>query len=344
MDKINNKSVYKLLLLSLTILIICFIFAILKYVGILTLIRTITKSLIPVALAIFLSFLLEPLIGFVIEKGIKRKYSVLIVYVSVLSIIGLIMYFIVPILSKQINSFIFNIPSLTSIIENFISNLQINVSGDSIVNTFKDIFLGFSKNIIKYLSLSFSLVFKLLLGFSGAIFLSFDFPKFREGIKRYIPKRLKPPIIYFFKKYLPFIHKYFLGMLLDSLLIFIISIIGFSIIDINYILVLSLFISITNLIPIIGPYIGGVPAAIVGFSVSPALGVSSIIVVVVVQIIESNIVQPIILKNIIFLHPLEVILGISLFGALFGVIGMILSPILLVGIKLLFSPYEEKKR
>ena len=48
-----------------------------------------------------------------------------------------------------------------------------------------------------------------------------------------------------------------------------------------------------------------------------------------------------ILKNVIKLHPLEGILGISLFGALFGVVGMISSPILIVAIKLLFLPYNE---
>lgn len=343
MDKVNTKSINKLLLLSLTILAICFIFAILKYVGILELIKKIIEALVPVGIAIFLSFILEPLIGFFLKKGIKRKYSVLIVYLGILLFIGIITYFVVPILSNQINNFIDNVPSLISIVEKFTSNIGISVSDGNLANTFKDIFLGFSKNLIKYLSSSFSVIFKLLLGISGAIFLSFDFPKFREGVKKHIPKRLKEPVIYYFQKYLPFIHKYFLGMLLDSCLIFLISIIGFNIIGINYTLVISLFIAITNLIPIIGPYIGGIPAAIVGFSISPTLGVSAIIVVVLVQIIESSIVQPLILKNTILLHPLEGILGISLFGTLFGVIGMIMSPILIVGIKLLFAPYKEKE-
>ena len=119
--------------------------------------------------------------------------------------------------------------------------------------------------------------------------------------------------------------------------------IGFFVIDIDYILVISFFIAITNLIPIIGPYIGGIPAVLVGFSVSTNLGVSALVVVIIVQLIESVLLQPIILKNTISLHPLEGILGISLFGSFFGVIGMILSPILIVAIKLLFLPYENNK-
>ena len=177
---------------------------------------------------------------------------------------------------------------------------------------------------------------------SGALFLSFDFDKFQDAIKFRIPSKLKKPVLYYFENFLPFIHKYFLGILIDSIFIFIISIIGFSVIGIDYTLVISIFIAFTNLIPIIGPYIGGIPAAIIGFSVSSSLGISAIIVVVLVQFIESNFIQPLILKNVISLHPLEGILGISLFGSLFGVIGMIFSPILIVSIKLLFLPYNEK--
>ena len=131
-------------------------------------------------------------------------------------------------------------------------------------------------------------------------------------------------------------------MLVDSFFIFIISIIGFSLIEIDYVLVVSAIIAITNLIPIVGPYIGGIPAVIIGFSFSSTVGISAIIVVSVVQIIESVFLQPLILKNAISLHPLEGILGISVFGSLFGVIGMILSPILVVAVKLLFMPYDAK--
>ena len=99
---------------------------------------------------------------------------------------------------------------------------------------------------------------------------------------------------------------------------------------------IAVFISFTNLIPIIGPYIGGIPAVIIGFSMSNELGISALIVVVIVQLIESVFLQPIILKNVISLHPLEGVLGISLFGSLFGVVGMILSPILILAFKLRF--------
>jgi len=344
MDSINSKSISRMIYVSLLVFSIAIIFFVSKYIGIVSLISKVIKSLIPVFIAIFVSFILEPIIGFFLKRGIDRKYSVLLVYSLLIVSLGLILYFTIPSIVEQIEIFSKNIPDLLKDVIGFVNNLGFEINESELSSAVSDILFNMSKRVVVYLSFSFSILFNVILGLSGAVFLSFDFPKFRNGIKKYIPTKIRKPVVYYFQNFLPFVHKYFLGMLIDSAFIFIISFIGFNIIGIEYSLIISLFISITNLIPIIGPYIGGLPAAIIGFSVSSSLGWSAVIVVVIVQIIESNFIQPLILKNIIKLHPLEGILGISLFGALFGVIGMILSPIIVVAIKLLFLPYEEKRK
>lgn len=343
MENVNSKSINKILYFSLLVFSLSLILFIAKYSGLFYLLGIILYSFIPVFIAVFVSFILEPFISCLEIKGVKRKYGVLIVYSFILLFWGLLLYFTIPSLVEQVKVFVSNIPDLITIITKFLGKTGFSLDEIKIGNTVNDAFLNISKKIMKYIESSFSILFNIILGISGALFLSFDFLKFKAGIKKYIPTKIKRPIIYYFQNFLPFVHKYFVGILIDSILIFVISMFGFFIIDIEYILVLSLIIAITNLIPIIGPYIGGIPAAIVGFSVSSNLGISAIIVVVIVQLIESNFLQPLILKNAIKLHPLEGILGISLFGALLGVIGMILSPILVVAIKLLFIPYNENE-
>lgn len=340
--KTNTITINKLIYISILVLIICLIFVVSKYIRLDILFKKIINSFIPVFIAIVVSFLVEPLIGVFLNKGIKRKYSVALSYSLLIVILGVLLFFTIPSLVEQIKFLISSVPSLISEIEQFVNNFGLGL-GTNISELLNNIFIGVYSYIFKLLGSSLSIAYNILLGLSGAIFLSFDFPKFRNNIKKYIPKRIKEPVIYYFHNLLPFVHKYFFGMLIDTLLIFVISLVGFSIIGIDYVLVITLFISITNLIPIIGPYIGGIPAVIIGFSVSPMLGVSSLIVVVIVQIIESVFLQPIILKNVISLHPLEGILGISLFGVLFGVIGMMLSPVLIVAFKLLFMPYDSKE-
>jgi len=343
MEKVNKTSINRLIYFSLLVFSISLLIFIFKYIGLINLISKILSALIPVFIAIFVSFIIEPFILFFSKRGIKRKYSVLLVYALIILTIVFILYFTIPSLARQINIFISAVPSLIDIVINFFDKIGLTIDSNRFSDSINDILLNISKKIMKYLSSSFSILFNLILGVSGAVFLSFDFNEFKKKVRDFIPKKIKAPVVYYFHNFLPFIYKYFIGMLIDSILIFIISVISFFIIGIDYALVISIIIAITNLIPIIGPYIGGIPAVVVGFSISPTLGISSLLVVVIVQFIESNVIQPLILKNVIKLHPLEGILGISLFGVLFGIVGMILSPILVVAIKLLFIPYDKNR-
>ena len=342
MDKIVTKTINRLICFTLVVFSISIIFIVSKYLGIVSLIKICLKAIIPVIIAIFISFLFEPFVGVLIKRGLKRRYSVLFCYCSVLIVFFGLFYFIIPSLIDQIKVLVNNVPTLLDLVIKFINSLGIGVTGSGVLTSINDVVIDVTKGLVKYFNSSISIIFDLLLGISGAIFLSFDFPKFRKWVKRILPNKIKEPIIFYFQNFLPFVHKYFVGILIDSVLIFFFSLIALSLINLDYSLVLSLFIAITNLIPIIGPYIGGIPAVIVGFSTSSSLGISVLIIVLIIQLIESNFLQPYILKNTIKLHPLEGILGISLFGGIFGVIGMVLSPILITSIKLLFIPYENR--
>lgn len=78
------------------------------------------------------------------------------------------------------------------------------------------------------------------------------------------------------------------GTLLDTVILFIMSLITFSITGMPYALLFAIFASITNVIPFIGPYIGGVPAVLVSLSVSMKLGIVVLIEVIILQFIESS--------------------------------------------------------
>jgi len=125
-------------------------------------------------------------------------------------------------------------------------------------------------------------------------------------------------------------------LLVDSLITFVISFILFTIFKVEYSLIGALIISITNLIPFIGALIGIIPLVVIGYSVSSYFAIISLVIVLLVQLIESNIIQPIIFNNVIKLHPIEGIAGVLLFSYMFSTLGMILSPLLVVAFKLLF--------
>lgn len=103
----------------------------------------------------------------------------------------------------------------------------------------------------------------------------------------------------------------------------------FYFIDSHYFIWIALFLAITNLIPYIGPYIGGIPIVIYEYVINPQLGYTTLMTIVVLQYVESSYIQPYLFSRCIHLHPIALILALTFFGDLFGVIGMIFSPLFL---------------
>ena len=90
---------------------------------------------------------------------------------------------------------------------------------------------------------------------------------------------------------------------LFSTLIFVVSSLGLWIVGLKAPLLFGLFCGLTNVIPYAGPYIGGAPAVIVGFSQSPTIGILTLVVIAVIQFLEGNFLQPVIMAKSTKLHP-----------------------------------------
>nr|MBP6168551.1 AI-2E family transporter [Leptotrichiaceae bacterium] len=107
-------------------------------------------------------------------------------------------------------------------------------------------------------------------------------------------------------------------------------------------ILLGVFCGIFNVIPYIGPYLGALPAIIVGLGQDPKLVIGIIIVVLVVQQIDGNILTPKVQGKGLNLHPLSILITIAIFGNLFGIIGMVLSIPVLAMLKTTFVFIKNK--
>ncbi|MBQ6817781.1 MAG: AI-2E family transporter, partial [Bacilli bacterium] len=92
----------------------------------------------------------------------------------------------------------------------------------------------------------------------------------------------------------------------------------------------------------IGPYIGGAAAVIVGFSQGNVIGISVLIICVIVQLVESYILQPVVMSKAMQLHPVTIIIGLLIFGYFFGIIGMVFATPCLALIKVLWRFVRNK--
>jgi len=118
---------------------------------------------------------------------------------------------------------------------------------------------------------------------------------------------------------------FIIGKIIDSIIIGVICFFGLSLLNMPYIMLVSVIVGVTNVIPFFGPYIGAVPSAILILLNDPMKGLYFIIFILILQQFDGNILGPKILGNSTGLSAFWVIVAILLGGGLFGFVGMVIG-------------------
>jgi predicted PurR-regulated permease PerM len=121
------------------------------------------------------------------------------------------------------------------------------------------------------------------------------------------------------------------GTFIASVAVGALSIGVFWLLGTPYPLLLGTLVGITNVVPMVGPWIGGAVAVVVTLVYNPSLAPWVALAVLGIQEVESNLVRPFVMSGVAKLHPFPTLLALLLFTSMFGVLGAILSlPLLIV--------------
>ncbi len=135
------------------------------------------------------------------------------------------------------------------------------------------------------------------------------------------------------------------GKVIDSLIIGVLCCIGMLILRMPYVMIISIIIGITNIIPIFGPFIGAIPGAILVLIAEPKKVIWFIVFIILLQQLDGNIIGPRILGSKIGLSPFWMLFSIIIFGSMFGIVGMIVGvPLFAVAYDLLNGYVNSKLR
>ena len=136
---------------------------------------------------------------------------------------------------------------------------------------------------------------------------------------------------------------FFVGKIIDSLIIGIITLVTLMIFNIPYDILVSVIVCVTNVIPVFGPFIGAIPSFFIIFIVDPMKAFLFLIIILVIQQLDGNVIGPKILGNSTGMSSLGVMVAIIIMGDFFGVIGMILGvPIFAVALTLINEIVEGR--
>ncbi len=226
-------------------------------------------------------------------------------------------------------------PLIDDIVNGDIASILPNVSG------------SISQNITAITDYALSLgisVFNIIKNILLGIFIAFYMLMSKERCKAYIrrflnsflsPKKVRS-VIRFGKLLDRSFGGFIEGQLLDAIVVGVISYITFIIFGLPIPHLLATIIAVTNVIPIFGPFIGGIPAAFLVLLTAPEKTILFVILIVVIQQIDGNIICPHILGDKINISSLATIIAIITMGGLFGIAGMIIGvPIFAVAIHII---------
>ena len=101
--------------------------------------------------------------------------------------------------------------------------------------------------------------------------------------------------------------------------------IGLSLLGIKYAVPLAVLAGLLEVVPNIGPVFSAIPATIIGFSISPVAGYSSLILYFIVQQLENNLIVPGIMKRAVGINPIVTLMALLIGGRLGGVVGIIVA-------------------
>jgi predicted PurR-regulated permease PerM len=282
-------------------------------------------------IAIILASAMEPGVNWMHRKRIPRSLGILLIYIALFSLIGLAIYFMVPIIAKQFNDFANNFPiysekvsGLFSGFRNYTDSHNINIGGNGTLD-FSQSFSRISQGLFSTTVGVFSGILSLVIVLSVTFYLSVK----EDGMKKFIimitPLRHEEYAISLFERMKNKIGRWMIGQIFIMAIVFALVFILLFFLKVPYALILAIIAGLLEVVPFIGPIIAGTLATLLGFLVSPVVGFTVLIVFIIIQQVESNLITPQVMKRVVGLNPIAVILALLIGAKLGGVLGAILA-------------------
>ena len=311
-------------------------------------------------LSAILAYILNPAVLYLESRGMKKIYAVFTLYLIIAGVVFILAFLVMPGTASEIRNLAENMPRYFSNLKSFVDRVNalytqymgglppmfqgvekavidgigsIELSlGDSINSLFQGIINSFTK--IVTLVLSPILVFYFLV----------DKDIFKENIKSLIPRKYKEDVLYLAGEIDITVSKFIRGRIIMAIFVGIGTTIFLVILGVDFAIVIGFLTTIGDVIPYIGPFMAFVPAIIFAFISSPIKALWVAIFFVLLQWAENNLLGPKILGTSTGMHPLIILLGIIIGGAMFGVFGMILSVPFIAIARIFYHFFLERLR
>ncbi len=175
-----------------------------------------------------------------------------------------------------------------------------------------------------------------------AAYLLADGERFRIGCIRFLPVQYRDDALVLWTDVVDALSRYLTGLLVSLTFQGVASTVALTLIGVPYALLLGIWTTIGAIIPFIGSYIGGIPATIVAFTVSPTVGILTALTYVVINFVDGNLIAPRVQGNAIRVSPLFVFLAVIAGGQIAGLWGALMAVPILAVARVVFDFLMER--
>ncbi len=325
------------LIIGLTVLVLLFL-----------LLKRLSNVLLPFIVAWLLAYMLDPIVRF-FQYRLRLRNRLISVVLTILTAGGVLTalgFIIVPIVSdeiaklyeitstysKSLNIDTFLPVALQNEISQYFLSIDVNVllQNQSVMDFLKKA----APQIWNILNGSLSLLLGLtvvIIIFLYMFFILLEYERVTEGMVRIIPPKYRPLITEILHDLEVGMNRYFRGQALVAFIVGVLFSIGFSIINLPLAVLFGLLIGVLTLVPYL-KVVAIVPGLLLGFLQSIETGqnygsilLGIVIVFFIVQAIEDIAISPIIMGKVTGLNPAVILLALSIWGSLMGMLGLIIA-------------------
>ena len=318
-------------------------------VGIFFLIKRLSSALLPFVIGWLIAYWMYPLVRF-FQYRCKMKYRLLAMLAAFATVVGVIWLIVILIVPPMLEDFVkvkdmlvsyvqgnYNTSGLSATIHQFLSqklHLTQFTGGNFDLESFSAMAKEIMPKVWNVLNSSFravSSILSIVMMLLYIVFILLDYERLSEGWKDLLPKKIRKGTITLVSDVETGMNRYFRGQALVALCVGILFCIGFLIIGFPMAIPMGLMMGALAMVPYLH-FAGFIPIFILAAVKSAETGQSFwliillvIIIFTIVQIIEDGFLTPKIMGKVTGLSPAIILLSLSIWGSLLGILGMIIA-------------------
>ena len=294
-----------------------------------------------------IAFLIQPAVARLHAAGVPRILAIVLVFIAIIVALAGLVLLIVPLGVSEVNQLQVQLPNLTASAQDRLNSLQpirvfgidIDLKGvtQSINSHLREYLLGQFGNAVTLGLTALTTVLQLLLMFIVAFLLALEAPAVRRDLRRFVPNDYRTDFDQIWRKVRKMLYAYVRGQLVIAGLIGLCSGVACWAIGLPDPIALGLIAGITALIPYFGPFIGAVPAILVGLSQTPGKALLIALLYLLISNVILNFVYPKVMGDAVRLPPILVIVALIAGFSWGGILGMFVAVPIAATLRILFD-------